>query len=109
LLGNPIPESYHAVGEELQEAVLVAVRESVENGMSKRGKEVTPWLLQRVAELSKGKSLDSSELNSSLTFARFRSLTTVPCIDKELIRNNVRVGGEVALEYAKLLKGEQEV
>ncbi|GAA5840467.1 hypothetical protein JCM5353_001121 [Sporobolomyces roseus] len=87
LLGNPIPESYHAVGEELQEAVLVAVRESVENGMSKRGKEVTPWLLQRVAELSKGKSLDSN---------------------KELIRNNVRVGGEVALEYAKLLKGEQE-
>jgi len=69
LLGNPIPESYHAVGEELQEAVLVAVRESVENGMSKRGKEVTPWLLQRVAELSKGKSLDSSESNSSLSFA----------------------------------------
>ncbi|GAA5949680.1 hypothetical protein JCM3765_002752 [Sporobolomyces pararoseus] len=85
LLGNPIPEAYHAVGEELQEAVLVAVAESVENGMSKRGKEVTPWLLQRVAELTKGKSLDSN---------------------KELIRNNVRVGGLVAIEYAKLLKEE---
>lgn len=66
LLGNPIPEAYHAVGEELQEAVLVAVAESVENGMSKRGKEVTPWLLQRVAELTKGKSLDSSESFPSL-------------------------------------------
>jgi len=70
LLGNPIPESYHAVGEELQKAVIVAVRESLENGMSKRGKEVTPWLLQRVAELTKGKSLDSSESNSSLPLAK---------------------------------------
>ncbi|GAA5869998.1 hypothetical protein JCM16303_001866 [Sporobolomyces ruberrimus] len=85
LLGNPIPEGYHAVGEELQKAVVIAVAESVENGMSKRGKEVTPWLLQRVAELTQGKSLDSN---------------------KELIRNNVRVGGLVALEYAKLLKEE---
>ncbi|GAA5845576.1 hypothetical protein JCM3766R1_000787 [Sporobolomyces carnicolor] len=85
LLGNPIPEAYHTVGEELQQAVQVAVAESVENGMSKRGKEVTPWLLQRVAELTKGKSLDSN---------------------KELIRNNVRVGGLVATEYAKLLKEE---
>ncbi|GAA6063003.1 hypothetical protein JCM10212_002644 [Sporobolomyces blumeae] len=85
LLGNPIPESYHAVGEELQQAVVQAVAESVENGMNKKGKEVTPWLLQRVSELTKGKSLDSN---------------------KELIRNNVKVGGEVALEYAKLLKEE---
>ncbi|GAA6019173.1 hypothetical protein JCM11491_001402 [Sporobolomyces phaffii] len=85
LLGNPIPEAYHAVGEELQKAVVVAVAESVENGMSKRGKEVTPWLLQRVAELTGGKSLDSN---------------------KELIRNNVRVGGLVAIEYAKLLNEE---
>ncbi|GAA5922392.1 pseudouridine-5'-phosphate glycosidase family protein [Sporobolomyces koalae] len=85
LLGNPIPESYHAVGQELQEAVVIAVAESVENGMSKKGKEVTPWLLQRVAELTQGKSLDSN---------------------KELIRNNVRVGGQIAIEYAKLLREE---
>ncbi|GAA5835197.1 hypothetical protein JCM11251_006641 [Rhodosporidiobolus azoricus] len=85
-LGNPIPEEYHAVGEELQLAVVQAVKESVENGMSKRGKEVTPWLLQRVNELTKGKSLESN---------------------KVLIENNVRVGGEVALAYAKLLKDEQ--
>ena len=67
LLGNPIPEAYHTVGEELQQAVQVAVAESVENGMSKRGKEVTPWLLQRVAELTKGKSLDSSEFQPILS------------------------------------------
>lgn len=60
LLGNPIPHEFHAVGDELQRAVDQAVEESVENGMSKSGKLVTPWLLQRVAELSQGKSLESS-------------------------------------------------
>ncbi|GAA6046799.1 hypothetical protein NBRC10513_001581 [Rhodotorula toruloides] len=82
LLGNPIPAEYHDVGEELQRAVDQAVAESVENGMAKSGKQVTPWLLARVAELSRGKSLEN----------------------KALIRNNVKVGGEVALEYARLLK-----
>lgn len=61
LLGNPIPAEYHAVGEELQRAVDQAVAESVENGMARSGKQVTPWLLQRVAELSEGRSLASSE------------------------------------------------
>ncbi|KAJ8296863.1 Pseudouridine-metabolizing bifunctional protein C1861.05 [Rhodotorula toruloides] len=83
LLGNPIPAEYHDIGEELQRAVDQAVAESVENGMAKSGKQVTPWLLGRVAELSQGKSLESN---------------------KALIRNNVRVGGEIALEYARLLK-----
>ncbi|GAA5976826.1 hypothetical protein JCM11641_000882 [Rhodosporidiobolus odoratus] len=87
LLGNPIPSEYHQVGEELQRAVDQAVAESVENGMSKSGKEVTPWLLQRVNELTEGRSLESN---------------------KALIKNNVKVGGEVALEYAKLLKEEKE-
>lgn len=60
LLGNPIPAEYHDIGEELQRAVDQAVAESVENGMAKSGKQVTPWLLGRVAELSQGKSLESS-------------------------------------------------
>ncbi|GAA5849971.1 hypothetical protein JCM8547_000968 [Rhodosporidiobolus lusitaniae] len=85
-LGNPIPAEYHAVGEELQQAVEQAVAESVQNGMSKSGKRVTPWLLQRVNELTKGKSLESN---------------------KALIKNNVQLGGEIALEYAKLLKEEK--
>ncbi|GAA5902185.1 hypothetical protein JCM5296_006623 [Sporobolomyces johnsonii] len=83
LLGNPIPEEYHEIGKALQMAVDQAVAESVENGMARSGKQVTPWLLQRVAELTKGASLESN---------------------KALIRNNVKVGGEVAQEYARLLK-----
>jgi pseudouridine-5'-phosphate glycosidase/pseudouridine kinase len=61
LFGVPIPERYEAVGEALQEAVEAALAEADQNGMSKRGKEVTPWLLRRVGELTKGTSLASSQ------------------------------------------------
>ena len=60
LFAAPIPEKYHSVGETIQKAVEIAVQEAEENGMSKRGKEVTPWILKRVGELSGGKSLPSS-------------------------------------------------
>lgn len=62
LFGVPIPEKYEAVGEELQRSVEQALKEADENGMSKRGKEATPWLLKRVGELTAGKSLASSKL-----------------------------------------------
>jgi pseudouridine-5'-phosphate glycosidase/pseudouridine kinase len=45
----------------VQEAVEQAVRESVEQGIDKRGKEVTPWLLKRVGELTTGSALELSE------------------------------------------------
>lgn len=60
LFGVPIPEKYEAVGKKLQEAVEVALAEAEQNGVSKRGKEATPWLLQRVTELTAGTSLTSS-------------------------------------------------
>lgn len=69
LFGVPIPETYEAIGERIQEAVEQAVAESEGNGMAKRGKEVTPWLLKRVGELTEGKSLASST---------FSCLTTCP-------------------------------
>ena len=67
LFGVPIPASYAAVGKELQEAVERAVKESQENGIDRRGKEVTPWLLERVRELTSGKSLASSECASYIS------------------------------------------
>ncbi|ETW86879.1 hypothetical protein HETIRDRAFT_377513 [Heterobasidion irregulare TC 32-1] len=81
LFGVPIPETYEAVGERIQQAVEQAVRESEENGVSKRGKEVTPWLLKRVGELTQGKSLASNVA---------------------LIENTALVGGQIAVAYAKL-------
>ncbi|KAF7320370.1 Indigoidine synthase A-like protein [Mycena kentingensis (nom. inval.)] len=82
LIAAPIPEEYTARGQVIQEAVDQAVRESESNGMSKRGKDVTPWLLSRVAELSKGSSI---ELNIAL------------------LRNSAQIGGQIALEYQQLL------
>ncbi|KAJ9114730.1 hypothetical protein QFC22_005606 [Naganishia vaughanmartiniae] len=70
LFACPIPEEYHAQGEIIQRAVEQAVRESVEQGVDKKGKEVTPWLLKRVGELTQGKALKSSLtplLNTSKT------------------------------------------
>ena len=61
LFAVPIPEKYESSGEELQKLVLQAVAKSEENGMSKRGKEVTPWLLNEVRKLSGGKSLENSQ------------------------------------------------
>lgn len=60
LIAVPIPEEYEAVGQEIQEYVNQAVLESEQNGISKSGKDVTPWLLDRIAELSSGKSLTSN-------------------------------------------------
>lgn len=44
----------------MQKAVEQAARESVEKGIDKRGKEVTPWLLKRVGELTRGTALGLS-------------------------------------------------
>jgi pseudouridine-5'-phosphate glycosidase/pseudouridine kinase len=60
LFGVPIPQQYEAVGATMQDAIEQAVKESQENGVNKRGKEATPWLLKRVSELTQGKSLVSN-------------------------------------------------
>ncbi len=59
VFGVPIPEQYEAAGLEIQKAVEQAVRESIEQGIDKRGKEVTPWLLARVKQL-KSESVESN-------------------------------------------------
>lgn len=56
----PVPEKYHAAGEKLEEHVARAIRESEENGMAQAGNDVTPWLLNRVRELSGGVSMESN-------------------------------------------------
>lgn len=61
LLAVPIPSIHTPEGEKVQQAVEQAVRESMEQGIDKRGKEVTPWLLKRVGELSGGIALQLSK------------------------------------------------
>jgi len=86
LFGVPIPASYATVGKELQEAVERAVKESQENGIDRRGKEVTPWLLERVRELTSGKSLASNVA---------------------LIENTALKGAQIAVAYAKLIEQQE--
>lgn len=81
LFAVPIPAEYEAVGSALQDAVEQAVRESEEQNISNLGKAVTPWLLNRVGELTQGKSLVSNIA---------------------LVENTALVGGQIAVEYAKL-------
>ena len=60
LIAVPIPEEYEAVGEKIQLSVNQAVLESEQNGINKSGRDSTPWLLNRIAELTKGESLASN-------------------------------------------------
>lgn len=60
LIAVPIPAECEASGEKIQACVNQAVLESEENGISRRGKDATPWLLNRVSELSAGDSLVSN-------------------------------------------------
>ncbi|KAJ6575060.1 Indigoidine synthase A like protein-domain-containing protein [Mycena capillaripes] len=78
LIAVPIPEEYAEKGEIIQRAVNQAVLESEENGMSARGKDVTPWLLSRVAELTKHDSIDSNIA---------------------LLKNTALIGGQIAAQY----------
>lgn len=74
LVANPIPEEYAMDADEINAAIGKAVAESVEKGVA--GKDVTPFLLARVKELTGGDSLES---NIQLVFnnARLAAKTAV--------------------------------
>lgn len=82
VFGVPIPESFEAVGKQIQAQVEVAVRESVEQGIDKRGKEATPWLLKRLAQLIPA----SKESN------------------RALVVNNAKVAAQTAAEMERVRK-----
>ena len=60
LFAAQLPEKYIADGMEIRAAVEQAIQESEQNGVCNSGKDDTPWLLSRVAELTNGKSLRNS-------------------------------------------------
>jgi len=73
LLAVPVPMEYAAEGEEIQAAILQALGECESKGIT--GSEITPFLLERIRNLTGGKSLAANI---------------------HLIKNNARVGAEVA-------------
>ncbi len=79
LLGNPIPEEYSMDKAVIGAAIDAALAEADAQGI--HGKETTPFLLAKVAELTGGDSLESNI---------------------RLVYNNVALGARVAAELAEL-------
>ena len=79
LVTNPIPEEYAMDDAVINGAIDRAVAESVEKGI--HGKEITPFLLARVAELTGGDSLDSNI---------------------QLVYNNARLASRIAKAFAAM-------
>lgn len=99
LIAVPIPEEYEEAGRLIQLAVDEAVAESKEKGIDKSGKDATPWLLQRIGELTKG-----SSLTSNIALLKNTALVGKQSLNfKVLISNSTASsGGEIAVEYQKL-------
>ena len=81
LICNPIPEEYSYDADEINAVIDEAVKEAESKGI--KGKEITPFLLARIAEITGGRSL---EANIRLVF------------------NNAATGAEIAKEYCSLSK-----
>ena len=79
LVTNPIPEQYSMDKAVIDAAIDQAIRESKEQGI--KGKETTPFLLARVAELTGGDSLASNI---------------------QLVYNNAALTAKTAAAYCKL-------
>jgi pseudouridine-5'-phosphate glycosidase len=79
IIANPIPEQYEANQEMINKAIDEAIKEAEKNHV--KGKEVTPFLLSKVKDLTAGESLEANI---------------------ELVKNNARLAAQIAAEYSKL-------
>lgn len=83
LVCNPVPRQYEIPQEEINPVIEQAVREAEEKGI--HGKDSTPFLLDRVKQITGGRSLDTNI---------------------QLVYNNVRLASEIAKALAALSAGE---
>lgn len=79
VIANPVPEKDAMPKAEIDAAIEEALRQAKAKGV--KGKEVTPFLLAKVKELTGGESLESNIA---------------------LVLNNARLASSIAVEYAKL-------
>jgi len=85
IIANPVPEEYALSMEYMNEVIKGAVRAAEKEGI--KGKNLTPYLLNKIKELTGGKSLKANI---------------------ELVKDNVRVAAKIAYELKskeKLTKG----
>lgn len=79
VIANPIPEEYAMEESVINEVIESALKEAEEKQIT--GKNVTPFLLGKVKELTKGKSLDANIA---------------------LVKNNAVIGAKLAVNYNQL-------
>lgn len=79
VLGNPVPDHLGMDEDIINKAISQALREAEELGV--KGKDTTPFLLSKIKDITGGDSLDSNI---------------------ELVYNNARIGGQIAVEFAKM-------
>ncbi|MFA9465982.1 MAG: pseudouridine-5'-phosphate glycosidase [Velocimicrobium sp.] len=79
VVGNPIPKEYAMDSDYINKNIDEAIKEAEELGI--KGKETTPFLLDKIQKLTKGKSLDANI---------------------QLVFNNVALAATIASEYAKI-------
>ncbi len=81
VIGNPIPEEYALDYDEMEKVIVKALALANEQGI--RGKNITPFLLAHIKDMTNGVSFASN---------------------LELAYNNAREASKIAVEYAKLNK-----
>jgi len=81
LIANPIPAENEVPLPQMEKFIQTALNEAVKENIS--GKEVTPFLLKYIAEQTKGESLEANIA---------------------LIKNNAKLGAEIAVAYIDLIK-----
>ena len=79
LIGNPIPEEYALDYDYMEDVINKAQTEADEKGV--RGKDISPFLLAKIKEITKGVSFASNV---------------------QLAYNNARVAARVAKELCKI-------
>ncbi len=111
LVTNPIPEEYSMDPAIIQSAIDKALAECKEQGI--HGKETTPFLLARVAELTGGNSLASNiqlVLNNAALAAR-----TAACFARKkqacihptaMVTGDVELGRDVSIWPGAVLRGD---
>ncbi|MGZ6525502.1 MAG: pseudouridine-5'-phosphate glycosidase [Tumebacillaceae bacterium] len=79
IIANPVPESHSLDHHEMETHIQNALAEAKQGGI--KGKDVTPFLLAKIKEITEGKSLETNIA---------------------LIKHNALVGAQIAKAYAEL-------
>lgn len=79
VIANPVPKEFEMDEKIITDAITSSLKECKEKNIV--GKEITPFLLGKIKEVTKGASLDTNI---------------------QLIYNNAKVGAQIAVEYSKI-------